>query len=100
MLYRQLSRLPVIPVLVALALAVAVALPVSADSDEVAGTMVSGGAAQVQAVPAPALASAARTQRYCDPSPSCPLISRTSSGWEIDTGGPGVYFERFAEDGD
>jgi len=97
---RQFSRYPVISVLVALLLLVPAALTASADSDEVAGTMVSGGAAQVQAAPAPALAPASGTQRGCDPSPSCPAITRTTAGWDIDAGGPGVYFERFAEDGD
>ena len=34
----------------------------------------------------------------CQPSLECPVLLRTDEGWLVDTGGPGVFLDRFAED--
>jgi hypothetical protein len=44
--------------------------------------------------PAPVVAAASL------PSPDHPQIVHVTGGFEIDSGGPGILFERLAEDGD
>ena len=86
MSHPQFPRRAIASLLTGLLLLVPTVISASAESEEVAPVMLSA-------------ASAASVLAY-EPSPEHPLITRTNAGWEIDRGGPGTYFERFAEDGD
>jgi secreted trypsin-like serine protease len=91
MLHR-FARYPILA-LVALLLLIPTAMAASGDSDEVAGAVVTGAAAPAASAPA-AAASMAQAQQFCGPSPECPVVTRTSAGWEIDRGGAGIYLDR------
>lgn len=97
MLRTQLSRQSILSALVGLSLLVPTALSVSAASDDpaVAGVTVSS-ATTTQSAPM----SAAQAGNAYEASPNHPSVTRTSVGWEIDRGGPGVYLDRFVDDGD
>jgi hypothetical protein len=54
-----------------------------------------GGTSASRTVNVNLLGTAARS---CAPSPSCPHITRVIGGWDIDTGGPGTYYDRAVDE--
>ena len=96
MLRTQLSRQSILSALVGLALLVPTALSASADSDDPAVAGIAASATTSESAPM----AAPQAGNAHDASSNHPLITRTSVGWEIDRGGPGVYLDRFVDDGD
>src|SRR4051812_34146527 len=69
----------------------------ASDADAPAAALPSVSASAASAEPAPRMAPSQSATSNCSFSAPC-VIERSSSGWELDYGGPGRYFDRTSDD--